>query len=106
MVEEEELWTEVIERYESVKAEWGSDIVSRAYGNRGNARSRQVPLLLRLYMKTLLNFDCNNNNAGMLCRGGLIRHWKITRNQLFLLRVYQNLLAEIYIYSLHVDSCI
>ena len=106
MVEEEELWTEVIERYESVKAEWVSDIVSRAYGNRGNARSRQVPLLLRLYMKTLLNFDCNNNNAGMLCRGGLIRHWKITRNQLFLLRVYQNLLAEIYIYSLHVDSCI
>ena len=74
MVEEEELWTEVIERYESVKAEWVSDIVSRAYGNRGNARSRQVHLLLRLYMKTLLNFNSNSNNAGMLCRGGLIRH--------------------------------
>eukprot|EP00897_Mesotaenium_endlicherianum_P004376 jgi/Mesen1/3967/ME000210S03207 len=39
--EEERLWTEVIERYGSLEAEWVSDIVGRAWGNRGNARSRQ-----------------------------------------------------------------
>ena len=44
--EEERLWTEVIETYGSVDAEWVSDIVSRAWGNRGNARSRQVLFLL------------------------------------------------------------
>eukprot|EP00850_Spirogloea_muscicola_P002163 SM000008S22252 [mRNA] locus=s8:613660:616285:- [translate_table: standard] len=39
--EEERLWTEVIEQYGGVDAEWVPDIVGRAWGNRGNARSRQ-----------------------------------------------------------------
>jgi tetratricopeptide (TPR) repeat protein len=39
--EEEHLWTELIDRYEGVGADWGPDIVGRAYGNRGNSRSRQ-----------------------------------------------------------------
>jgi hypothetical protein len=39
--EEEKLWTQVIEQYGSLDAEWVSDIVSRAWGNRGNSRSRQ-----------------------------------------------------------------
>ncbi|KAH7426921.1 hypothetical protein KP509_10G022100 [Ceratopteris richardii] len=44
VVEEEQLWTEVIEKYGLLDAEWVPDIVSRAYGNRGNARSRQGKL--------------------------------------------------------------
>lgn len=44
VVEEERLWTEVINKYGSLEAEWVADIVSRAYGNRGNARSRQGKL--------------------------------------------------------------
>lgn len=40
--EEERLWTEVIDAYGSVDAEWVPDILARALGNRGNARSRQV----------------------------------------------------------------
>lgn len=40
--EEERLWTQVIDMYGKLDAEWVSDIVSRAWGNRGNARSRQV----------------------------------------------------------------
>lgn len=40
--EEEELWTEVIDKYGKLDAEWVPDIVSRAWGNRGNSRSRQV----------------------------------------------------------------
>lgn len=39
--EEEKLWTQVIDRYGGLDAEWVSDIVSRAWGNRGNSRSRQ-----------------------------------------------------------------
>lgn len=39
--EEERLWTEVIEKCSPVEAEWVNDILSRAWGNRGNARSRQ-----------------------------------------------------------------
>eukprot|EP00271_Cylindrocystis_brebissonii_P010206 TRINITY_DN26327_c0_g1_i1.p1 TRINITY_DN26327_c0_g1~~TRINITY_DN26327_c0_g1_i1.p1 ORF type:complete len:396 (+),score=45.88 TRINITY_DN26327_c0_g1_i1:87-1274(+) len=39
--EEERLWTQVIERYGAMEAEWVPDIVGRAWGNRGNARSRQ-----------------------------------------------------------------
>lgn len=39
--EEESLWTEVIDKYGNLDAEWVSDIVSRAWGNRGNSRSRQ-----------------------------------------------------------------
>ncbi|KAG0613233.1 hypothetical protein M758_6G086800 [Ceratodon purpureus] len=39
--EEEKLWTQVIEKYGGLDAEWVSDIVSRAWGNRGNSRSRQ-----------------------------------------------------------------
>ena len=41
MQEEERLWTELIDKYEGVDAPWRSDIVGRAYGNRGNARTRQ-----------------------------------------------------------------
>jgi hypothetical protein len=40
--EEEKLWTEVIDKYGKLDAEWVPDIVSRAWGNRGNSRSRQV----------------------------------------------------------------
>lgn len=39
--EEESLWTQVIDKYGKLDAEWVSDIVSRAWGNRGNSRSRQ-----------------------------------------------------------------
>lgn len=39
--EEERLWTELIDKYEGVDANWRADIVGRAYGNRGNARTRQ-----------------------------------------------------------------
>lgn len=39
--EEESLWTEVIARFSPVVAPWRDDVVGRAYGNRGNARSRQ-----------------------------------------------------------------
>lgn len=41
MQEEERLWTELIDKYEGVDAPWRGDIVGRAYGNRGNARTRQ-----------------------------------------------------------------
>ena len=39
--EEERLWTELIEKYGASDAIWKPDVVGRAYGNRGNARSRQ-----------------------------------------------------------------
>ncbi|KAJ7548366.1 hypothetical protein O6H91_07G009000 [Diphasiastrum complanatum] len=42
--EEEKLWTKVINKYDKLDAVWVSDIISRAYGNRGNARSRQAAL--------------------------------------------------------------
>ena len=38
---EEVIWTEIITRYEKLDEPWVADIVGRAYGNRGNARSRQ-----------------------------------------------------------------
>ena len=38
---EEAIWTEVIRRYQASQANWMPDVVGRAYGNRGNARSRQ-----------------------------------------------------------------
>ena len=41
MQEEERLWSELINKYDDSKAPWRADIVGRAYGNRGNARSRQ-----------------------------------------------------------------
>ncbi|QDZ18927.1 TPR repeat domain-containing protein [Chloropicon primus] len=41
VVEEEARWTEVIERYGSNGSNWANDAVGRAYGNRGNCRSRQ-----------------------------------------------------------------
>jgi len=44
--EEESLWTQVIDKYGKLDAEWVSDIVSRAWGNRGNSRSRQVSAFL------------------------------------------------------------
>lgn len=39
--EEEALWTRIIADYGGVQANWVPDLVGRAYGNRGNARSRQ-----------------------------------------------------------------
>jgi hypothetical protein len=33
---------QVINKYQGVNAIWMPDVVGRAYGNRGNARSRQV----------------------------------------------------------------
>uniref|UniRef100_A0A7R9XMX9 Tetratricopeptide repeat protein n=1 Tax=Polyblepharides amylifera TaxID=1486889 RepID=A0A7R9XMX9_9CHLO len=38
---EEEGWTQIIVKFQNLDAEWVPDIVGRAYGNRGNARSRQ-----------------------------------------------------------------
>lgn len=38
---EERLWSEIILRVGDSKADWAQDILARAYGNRGNARSRQ-----------------------------------------------------------------
>eukprot|EP00466_Bigelowiella_natans_P014668 jgi/Bigna1/127023/aug1.3_g1731 len=38
---EERLWTKVINTYSSSNKNWTTDIVGRAYGNRGNSRSRQ-----------------------------------------------------------------
>lgn len=39
--EEERLWTRLINKYMSYDALWVPDLVGRAYGNRGNAKSRQ-----------------------------------------------------------------
>lgn len=39
--EEERLWSEIIERYSSVDASWAQDLLARAWGDRGNCRSRQ-----------------------------------------------------------------
>lgn len=39
--EEEACFTQVIERYGTSKEPWAADVVGRAQGNRGNARSRQ-----------------------------------------------------------------
>lgn len=39
--EEEERWTQLIMKYKDVDAPWIPDVVGRAYGNRGNARTRQ-----------------------------------------------------------------
>lgn len=33
---------QVINKYQGINAVWMPDVVGRAYGNRGNARSRQV----------------------------------------------------------------
>ncbi|GIM15014.1 hypothetical protein Vretimale_17892 [Volvox reticuliferus] len=38
---EEALWSEVIKRYGGMDKSWVPDVVGRAWGNRGNARSRQ-----------------------------------------------------------------
>ena len=38
---EEAAWTGIIRKFEKVEAPWKADVVGRAYGNRGNARSRQ-----------------------------------------------------------------
>lgn len=35
---------QVINKYQGINAIWMPDVVGRAYGNRGNARSRQVRL--------------------------------------------------------------
>jgi tetratricopeptide (TPR) repeat protein len=38
---EERLWSEIISLAGDLQADWVPDILARAYGNRGNARSRQ-----------------------------------------------------------------
>ena len=38
IVEEERIWSEIIQTYASVDAPWVPEIVGRAWGNRGNAR--------------------------------------------------------------------
>lgn len=43
--EEERLWTKIIDDFSAdINAPWGKDVLGRAYGNRGNARSRQGKL--------------------------------------------------------------
>jgi hypothetical protein len=42
LAEEEAAWTAVIDAYGRSSAPWADDVVGRALGNRGNARSRQV----------------------------------------------------------------
>lgn len=42
--EEERLWTVIIDKYKTNKSDWMRDVVGRALGNRGNARSRQGKL--------------------------------------------------------------
>ena len=42
--EEERLWTLIIDKYGRFEANWVPDVVGRAWGNRGNARSRQGKL--------------------------------------------------------------
>lgn len=44
VVTEERIWTEIIDTYGGVDANWVPDVVGRAWGNRGNARSRQGKL--------------------------------------------------------------
>jgi tetratricopeptide (TPR) repeat protein len=39
--EEERIWTQIIQEFSESKAPWRDDVVGRAYGNRGNALSRQ-----------------------------------------------------------------
>ncbi|KAG2485094.1 hypothetical protein HYH03_016191 [Edaphochlamys debaryana] len=41
LAEEEAGWTAIINKYERMDRPWVPDLVGRAYGNRGNARSRQ-----------------------------------------------------------------
>lgn len=48
MQQEEALLTELITKYEQTKSNWVPDVVGRAYGNRGNARSRQGKLVQSL----------------------------------------------------------
>ncbi|KAF5834007.1 hypothetical protein DUNSADRAFT_9492 [Dunaliella salina] len=38
---EEAVWTRIIDKYKDTDRQWTADIVGRAYGNRGNARTRQ-----------------------------------------------------------------
>ena len=48
VTEEEDGWTRVIDAYEGTSWVWTTELVSRALGNRGNARSRQGKLQLAL----------------------------------------------------------
>ncbi|GMH36135.1 hypothetical protein BSKO_04003 [Bryopsis sp. KO-2023] len=41
---EEKLWTEIIQKYGDMDKNWVPDLVGRAWGNRGNARSRMGKL--------------------------------------------------------------
>lgn len=49
---EEGAWSEIIEKYSGLDRPWVPDVVGRAWGNRGNARSRQVWVLgFRVWLK-------------------------------------------------------
>ena len=50
--EEERRWSEVIEKYGSSDANWATDAVGRAYGNRGNSKLRQGK-----YQDALLDYN-------------------------------------------------
>ena len=53
--EEERTWTQIIDEYADVDALWRDDVLGRAYGNRGNCRSRQgkVEAALRDYDESI-----------------------------------------------------
>ncbi|KAJ9529249.1 hypothetical protein QJQ45_007942 [Haematococcus lacustris] len=44
VVREEAVWTQIIDTYGGLQRPWVPDVVGRAWGNRGNARSRQGKL--------------------------------------------------------------
>lgn len=53
--DEERTWTQIIDEFSDVDAVWRDDVVGRAYGNRGNCRSRQgkVDAALRDYDESI-----------------------------------------------------
>lgn len=55
---EEAIWTQIIDKYGSMDKPWVPDVVGRAWGNRGNARSRQVRCAVSLMP----------NAEGAMCR--------------------------------------
>jgi tetratricopeptide (TPR) repeat protein len=73
--------TQIIDKYGKEKADWVPDIVGRAYGNRGNARSRQGKLddALRDYNKAAdicpWSVDPLLNRGAVLEQLGRCVHW-------------------------------
>ena len=71
MQAEEAAWTSLIVKYENVEAPWKADVVGRAYGNRGNARSRQGKFELALQDYTVAVDMCPWSVDPVLNRGVL-----------------------------------